>query len=497
MTTTFDAQSPHLAALGTIVSGLEETEARIRRAEADRMLLLAEALDVAALENERRIAEVPSGSRAELAYRAVRAEIATALRVSERSAERMLDRAHALTRAYPRTFEAFEEGAVSEAHARVIADAGRIIGSGDAPEQVLRRAGYEEAVLEHALVETPTGLRPIAALLAAQFAELSIDERHVEARSGRRVYVVDGDDGMADLVAHLPAVEAYAIHAALTDATRRIARDVPAARGARPATGIDPLPVDPVPVDSASVDSVRGDSGDDDIAEPRTFDEIRADLFSDLLLDRLTRGPDAFSADAPRAAAFGPGAPAGAAAISAGVRVTIPVGLLLDPPERPGADRRVPGEPAPPPAILEGYGPIAAKVARLLAGNASHWDLAREADWRDAAAVPTVDRYRPSEAMRRHLRARDVHCRFPGCRIPAARCDIDHTVDAALGGPTAVDNLAHLCRGHHTLKHHSGWRLRQREGGELEWTSLTGRTRRERAPGRVRFAAAGSDPPPF
>ena len=106
--------------------------------------------------------------------------------------------------------------------------------------------------------------------------------------------------------------------------------------------------------------------------------------------------------------------------------------------------------------------------------------------------VLTVDRYRPSEQMRRMLRARDRHCRFPGCRVPASRCDIDHTLDAQYGGATATDNLAHLCRGHHTLKHHTGWRVEQRTGGVLEWTSPTGRTRQTGPPGRVRFVPAAA-----
>ena len=73
---------------------------------------------------------------------------------------------------------------------------------------------------------------------------------------------------------------------------------------------------------------------------------------------------------------------------------------------------------------------------------------------------------------------------------PLARCDLDHTVDAALGGSTATNNLAALCRGHHTLKHHGGWRVRQKADGGLDWQSPTGRQYRERPPSAVRFAAA-------
>ncbi|RZK51922.1 MAG: HNH endonuclease, partial [Pedobacter sp.] len=48
-------------------------------------------------------------------------------------------------------------------------------------------------------------------------------------------------------------------------------------------------------------------------------------------------------------------------------------------------------------------------------------------------------------------------CRFPGCNQPATASDIDHTTDWQHGGPTNLDNLAHLCRKHHRLKHHTAW----------------------------------------
>ena len=88
--------------------------------------------------------------------------------------------------------------------------------------------------------------------------------------------------------------------------------------------------------------------------------------------------------------------------------------------------------------------------------------------------------------------------------MPVWRCDADHTVDAALGGPTSEGNLANLCRRHHTLKHASEWKVRQLGGGVLEWTSLTGRRYLDRPAMTVRFvpdpdfgAALDSDPPPF
>lgn len=59
----------------------------------------------------------------------------------------------------------------------------------------------------------------------------------------------------------------------------------------------------------------------------------------------------------------------------------------------------------------------------------------------DARGMLTrTDTYAPTERMRRFLRPRDRHCQFPGCRMPARPCDIDHNHDHARGGPTDVAN---------------------------------------------------------
>ena len=95
------------------------------------------------------------------------------------------------------------------------------------------------------------------------------------------------------------------------------------------------------------------------------------------------------------------------------------------------------------PAELAGSGPIDTATARRLAADAPVWDLATLHPV--TGAVLSVERYRPSEQIRRTLRARDLHCRFPGCNAPTHRCDLDHTIDAAIGGATSTANLAHLC----------------------------------------------------
>ncbi|MEU2198495.1 HNH endonuclease signature motif containing protein [Isoptericola sp. NPDC019482] len=44
------------------------------------------------------------------------------------------------------------------------------------------------------------------------------------------------------------------------------------------------------------------------------------------------------------------------------------------------------------------------------------------------------------------------------------------------GGRTVADNLTHLCRHHHVVKHQSVWRSTLGPDGVVTWTSPTGRT---------------------
>ncbi|RRO96872.1 HNH endonuclease signature motif containing protein [Corynebacterium bovis] len=107
---------------------------------------------------------------------------------------------------------------------------------------------------------------------------------------------------------------------------------------------------------------------------------------------------------------------------------------------------------------------------------------------RHAEVPPGVDRYRPSAAVRRHLTGRDGHCRFPACRVPADRCQADHIVGYAEGGPTDPANLHCVCQHHHNLKTWFGWRTRTPDGGvTVVWTAPDGREFTTRARGPLAF----------
>jgi hypothetical protein len=137
------------------------------------------------------------------------------------------------------------------------------------------------------------------------------------------------------------------------------------------------------------------------------------------------------------------------------------------------------------PGWLPGVGPITAAQARQLAGTGADPDSATVirrlvTDPVSGTLVDlTEDRYRPSGALERAVRARDMTCRFPGCRRsaigPSSGTDLDHTVPWP-EGKTSAGNLAALCRRHHRLKHMPGWKVIMQADGTMTWTTPTGRT---------------------
>ena len=97
-------------------------------------------------------------------------------------------------------------------------------------------------------------------------------------------------------------------------------------------------------------------------------------------------------------------------------------------------------------------------------------------------ATRAVDQHDPPPAMRDLVILRDGQCVFPGCRVDARSCDLDHIVaylDPDEGGPpgqTRPRNLACLCRRHHRLKTFTGWDYQQHADGSYTWVSPRGQT---------------------
>jgi hypothetical protein len=168
------------------------------------------------------------------------------------------------------------------------------------------------------------------------------------------------------------------------------------------------------------------------------------------------------------------------------VHVTVPASTLAAESDEPGD--------------LAGYGPIPAGMAR---------EAAAEGVWRRLVTDPLSGAlldygrttYRPPTDLADFTRARDLTCRFPSCRQPATRCDLDHTTPYP-EGPTDRTNLGALCRHHHRLKHETDWQLTQYQDGIFRWTSPTGRTYTTapeplEPPPEATPDPAQEEPPPF
>lgn len=430
--------------------------------------------------------------------RSMIAEYAAAGHIAHGSIALAFNDAHLLATEFETVRESFAAGRVTPGHVRAIlreaapvreaVDAGAV----DAGTLLL----YEAAVLETAENETAARTRVQARRIAAALAGSTTVEQHERAAADRAVTIRSIGDGLVLLQAVLPEHLGVAILDRLTKMARHMQqhpedRDPEFGPPEPEEVGLDPdtlLPMD-IGAPDAGDGAIFGShtftadpfdlpldprSHDDSPciihvpADTRTIDQLRADLFTDLLL--ASRPTDAHGT--------------GLENIHATIQVTVAATTLA------GADDR--------PAELDGLGPLLPDVARSLAGRRTGWTRL----FLDSTGmVVETDTYTPTEQMRRFLRARDQHCRFPGCRAPIHRCEADHNEDWALGGKTHIDNLAHFCGRHHPLKHPDipdshRWYARQLPDRSVEWTSPNGRRYRDRPNRRVMFVPSVDPPDP-
>jgi hypothetical protein len=168
------------------------------------------------------------GRRAELAHRALVAEIATAVHESEAVITRDIDEAERLVRRLPQTLTALAAGRIGERHARALIE--QSIGLGAHPSDAdprdaeRRLARFESETVPLAEALNPPAVRRRARRIRERLLPESIEVRVKRAVSERRVVLEDADDGMAWLHHYLPAEEAHAAYDRLSRLARRAAR---------------------------------------------------------------------------------------------------------------------------------------------------------------------------------------------------------------------------------------------------------------------------------
>ena len=201
---------------------------------------------------------------------------------------------------------------------------------------------------------------------------------------------------------------------------------------------------------------------------PRSLEQRRADVFTDLLLgfpcsadtpdssydDTHSRPSGLSSVGSPSAR---DAHPAPATLAGSEIAVVIDLATLLRLADNPGD--------------MPGCGPIPAEIARQLAADTRWraWITTTTAAGTQVVAT-SPGTYRPTAALARLIRAREPQCRMPGCRSHIT--DLDHVVPFPHGQTTPA-NLGPLCRRHHRMKTHSRWRQHV-DTSDSNWSDQTG-----------------------
>ncbi len=374
--------------------------------------------------------------------RSIANEVALLVKLAAGTAQGHLAAASVTLREFPTLAVALESNVATPAQVHKLVEVGLKVNHDDPAEQTHRRGEFVQLMLERVRREPlpPAALQKAAERVAEELTGESIDQRHERAKQRRRVTVEDLGDGMSVLRVLMDSFLAHAIR----DRARKQSKAIIKAR---------PKPATNTPKGSTARETGQtGEPGEleelaDAVApDERTLDQVMSDVIADLL---LTSDPTISSA---------------AKGIQATVQLSIPITTIFPDPARPARA----------PALLEGMSPMPIEDAKRLAATAPAF--IRLLTHPITGAIQAVDSYTPTAAMRAFLQARDIHCRFIGCRQPATNCELDHTIDHQYGGTTATWNLSDFCKNHHIIKHHTAWNVTQHDGGTLQWTTPSGKT---------------------
>lgn len=393
----------------------------------------------------------PSGSRdpavvaahlADLGLGLAATEIAAALHQSHAGASARVALAVELVAELPATLAAVADGSIDIARARTIADRTRLLPSVD-------RHRVEAAILPLAQNRTPGQFNPMIDRRVIAIDPAAAHKRTITARRERSLDHRPAADGMGDIHAHLlaeAALDVYDLLDRLAVATAGQDDRTATARRADALTDLCTALLTDGHIDLTSLLDPT-DHGCQPDAEPRTGTADRTQPQTRQRRTKIigsTHGRPVHLNLTMTMAAF--------------------AGLSRDP------------------AVLTGHGAITADLAAAIARSMSTLSVHLTDTDGHTVAVGGIT-YTPSRAITDHVLAAAGTCRFPSCRMPAYRCDLDHRVpyDHAhpeRGGQTGSDNLDPLCRRHHRLKTHTGWAARRdpTDGLTMIWTSPSGRT---------------------
>jgi hypothetical protein len=353
-----------------------------------------------------------------------REDVATALRLSPTTAQNRIDVARVLVGHLPNTISALASGEISAAHATVIAkETATAIRNGLSEEGVFR---VEQAALAHAEFHTPGQVANKVKTTIAKFSPEDFEEIVSKARDSRRVSCYPEADGMATVVAILPAEDAQMVMKSIEAfIVKRNQEEESCTCNLKSGTS------------QGCVFHSREDAAEWSLL---SADMKRADALTFIASQALSSMADVVRPHR--------------RPVAVSVAIDLPTVLGL-------ADN---------PGQLAGYGAIPASVARKLAADGT---------WQRFISDPITgnlldfgrEKYIPPQELVDYLLARDRTCRFPGCGRSGQLADIDHAQSWESGGETNPANLGLLCRRHHRMKTHGGWNLTSNPDGSCLWRS--------------------------
>ena len=386
-------------------------------------------------------------------------ELAMIRGCSEMAAEALAVESILLTTKLRSTWSALYEGRIDPRRMKALVD---LLGS--AKPQVA--AEVERRVLPGAGDLTVAQLRARVRRVLVRLDAKALDDRRAKAAKKADVFSQPTGDGMADFIVRTSLSKA----AACVDAVRQYA------------------------------DMARADG------DKRPIGVIRAEIAADLMLrpwDK-SRPPVTARLDilAPLPALHpGPaGEPAPAAEVNGEVVTPAQCRELLEELDMLGV------RPAPSGGCVQAaiFDPVTGRLitvatrSELRRGAGAHRRRRRSRRGEQSGGGPTTtiddgpglrppratSAYPPTGGQKRFLRVRDRTCRMPGCRRAPGRCDIDHVIAHADGGPTDCWNLCCLCRRHHRIKTFArDWFFQLLADGSLVVRTPSGVSRITRPPG--------------
>jgi hypothetical protein len=361
-----------------------------------------------------------------LAFSLAAEEAAAILHVPTNTAMMLMSEAGTLCTTHTATLHTLESGHISYGHVQTVVDQSQNIPPAELP-------GFEARLLGLAPDQTHTQFRVRARRLRETTYPETIMVRQRSAFDRRRVTLQPECDGMSWLSALLPAQKAQAFFHQLSLAAR----------------------------------------GEQAAGDPRTVDQLRADIMDSLLeghndpedhedREEADQHDEAGGRGSHRTGSHSQGRTRARARARARTEILV----LISAETLFGADDQ--------PAELHGYGPISPVTARKMAREAAKWTPV-ERNPKTGEFLRIGRKRKVPDRLKQVLRVRDGTCRFPGCRTNAVISEIDHTTPWAQGGATDHDNLEHLCRRHHMFKTKGFWKACQPSPGIIEWTSPGGR----------------------